>query len=119
MKRFFSSLLCVAAVISLLAGCGNSSHDPYVPTGDALGGVDAPPSVTENVDQTLTLTYYPMNVPVQAGDITWSSDNESVATVVGDAKGCVITNVGTGKAVITVSLFGKTASVTVYGRESW
>ena len=67
----------------------------------------------------LTLTYYPMNVPVLPDDITWSSDNESVATVVGDAKGCVITNVGTGKAVITVSLFGKTASVTVYGRESW
>ena len=67
----------------------------------------------------LTLIYYPMNVPVQAGDITWTSDNESVCTVVGDAKGCVITNHGTGKAVVTVSLFGKTATVTVYGRESW
>ena len=67
----------------------------------------------------LTLIYYPMNVPVQAGDITWSSDNESVCTVVGDTKGCVITNHGTGKAVVTVSLFGKTTTVTVYGRESW
>ena len=38
----------------------------------------------------LTLVYYPMNVPVQAGDIVWSSDNESVCTVVGDQKGCVI-----------------------------
>lgn len=67
----------------------------------------------------LTLTYYPMNAPVQAADIKWSSDNESVATVEGDVKGCVITNTGTGKAVITVSLYGQTASVTVYGRESW
>ena len=60
-----------------------------------------------------------MNVPVQAGDIVWSSDNESVCTVVGDQKGCVIKNVGTGKATVTVELFGKTASVVVYGRESW
>ena len=67
----------------------------------------------------LTLTYYPMNVPVQASDIKWSSDNESVAVVEGDQKGCVIKNVGTGKATITVELFGKTANVVVYGRESW
>ena len=67
----------------------------------------------------LTLSYYPMNVPVAMGDIKWSSDNEEVCTVTGDQKGCVIKNVGVGKAVITVSLYGKSATVTVYGRESW
>ena len=72
LKRCISSLLCIAVVISLLAGCGNSSHDPYVPTGDALGGVDAPPSATENVDQTLTLTYYREKTlnPLQCDDYT-------------------------------------------------
>ena len=67
----------------------------------------------------LTLSYYPMNVPVTMSDIKWRSDNEDVCTVTGDQKGCVIKNVGVGKAVITVELYGKTASVTVYGRESW
>lgn len=67
----------------------------------------------------LTMSYYPMNVPVTANDIKWTSDNEEVATVTGDQKGCVITNKGVGKAVITVELYGKTATVTVYGRESW
>ena len=67
----------------------------------------------------LTLNYYPMNVPVTSGDIKWSSDNEEVCTVEGDQKGCVITNTGVGKATVTVELYGKTATVVVYGRESW
>ena len=67
----------------------------------------------------LTLSYYPMNVPVTMADIKWTSDNEEVCTVTGDQKGCVIKNVGTGKAVITVELYGKSTSVTVYGREKW
>ena len=67
----------------------------------------------------LTLSYYPMNVPVTMSDIKWSSDNEDVCTVTGDQKGCVIKNVGVGKAVITVELYGKSTSVTVYGREKW
>lgn len=76
---------------------------------------------TEAIDREtpLTLSYYPMNIPVTASDIKWSSDNESVAVVEGDQKGCVITNKGVGKAIITVELYGKSASVTVYGRESW
>ena len=67
----------------------------------------------------LTLNYYPMNVPVMASDIKWSSDNPEVAVVEGDQKGCVITNKGVGKAVISVSLYGQTATVTVYGKASW
>ena len=50
-------ILCSVILLSLLASCGGSS-DVYVPTGDGLGGVDAPPSDTEPPDQALTLTYY-------------------------------------------------------------
>ena len=67
----------------------------------------------------LTLNYYPMNVPVMASDIKWSSDNPSVAVVEGDQKGCVITNKGIGKAVISCTLYGQTTTVTVYGKDKW
>jgi len=67
----------------------------------------------------LKLEVYPLNVPMTNSDVVWTSDNENVCTVKGDNTGCVITNTGTGKAVVTVTVFGKSDSVTVYGRESW
>lgn len=56
MKRKISLLICFALIISLMAGCG-SDKDPYEPTGDGLGSVDAPQSAKPQ-DQSLTLTYY-------------------------------------------------------------
>ncbi len=70
-------------------------------------------------ETTLKLTYYPLNIPVAASDIKWTSDNTEVCTVVGDNTGCIITNVGVGKANVTVSLFGQEKTVLVFGRESW
>lgn len=56
MKKL-SCILCFVFLIILLTACGGGD-DVYVPTGDGLGGVDAPPSATEPQDQSLTLTYY-------------------------------------------------------------
>lgn len=50
-------ILCVGLLLCLLSACGGG-NDVYVPTGDGLGGVNAPPSATEPQDQALTLTYY-------------------------------------------------------------
>ena len=50
-------IMCAVLLLCLLTACGDG-NDVYVPTGDGLGGVDAPPSATEPQDQTLTLTYY-------------------------------------------------------------
>ena len=57
MKRIVSIFICLALLCALFAGCG-SDNEVYVPTGDGLGGVEAPPSATEPPDQVLTLTYY-------------------------------------------------------------
>ena len=72
MKRYVSMLLCIVVAVSLFAGCGSSVKDPYEPTGNALGGVDAPPSATETVDQSLTLTYYREKTlnPLKSNDYT-------------------------------------------------
>ena len=50
-------ILCSVILLSLLTACGGGD-EVYVPTGDGLGGVDAPPSDVEQQDQALTLTYY-------------------------------------------------------------
>ena len=55
MKRIVSIFICIALLCALFAGCG-SYNEVYVPTGDGLGGVEAPPSATEPPDQVLTLT---------------------------------------------------------------
>ncbi len=58
MKRIYLGVLLCLLWAVLLSGCGNSK-DPYIATGDGLGDVIAPPSATEPVSQSLTLTYYP------------------------------------------------------------
>ncbi|MCD8116471.1 MAG: Ig-like domain-containing protein [Oscillospiraceae bacterium] len=60
-----------------------------------------------------TCTVYPANVEVE---ITWSSSDESVATV--DEEGNV-TLVGTGSCTITAEAAGQTAECIVRGRSSW
>lgn len=57
MKRTICLCISFILLLTMLTACG-SGDDVYVPTGDGLGGVDAPPSVTEPQDQSLTLTYY-------------------------------------------------------------
>ncbi len=71
MKRLMLILLCAALLLPLLGGCG-SSDEVYVPTGDGLGEVYAPPSATEPPDQSLTLTYYREETlnPLLCGDYT-------------------------------------------------
>ena len=57
MKRIYLMMIALLTVL-LLAGCGNS-QGTYMPTGDGLGDVIAPPSATEPQVQSLSLTYYP------------------------------------------------------------
>ena len=76
MKRILALLLCICLSLSLLAGCGGDSDEPYVPTGDALvmEGQD-PDSVgpqKEEEPQEFSLAYYPdrdMN-PLTSNDFT-------------------------------------------------
>ena len=58
MRRKLSLVICLALIFSLFAACGKEDPGAYEPTGDGLGGVDAPPSETQPEDQSLTLTYY-------------------------------------------------------------
>lgn len=58
MKQTLALLICICTLLGLFAGCSHQDS-PYIPTGDGLGTVDAPPSATEPPDQSLTLTYYP------------------------------------------------------------
>ncbi len=60
-----------------------------------------------------TCTVYPANVEV---DITWSTSDESVATVDEDG---VVTVVGTGSCTITAAAGNQTAECIVRGRSSW
>lgn len=65
-------------------------------------------SLTENQTTTLTVTFNPTNATDQ--DLTWSSSDEDVVTVV-DGK---VTAIGVGKATITVtSANGKKATCKV------
>lgn len=57
MKRTICLCISLILLLTILTACGSGS-EVYVPTGDGLGGVDAPPSDTEPQDQSLTLTYY-------------------------------------------------------------
>jgi len=87
--------------------------------GVALSG--NPPQFTEAVgeDVPLSLSYYPLNVPVTTNDVKWTSADESVCTVKGDNMGCVITGVGTGSTTVSVQLYNQKIDVTVYVRQSW
>ena len=76
MKKKIALLLCLAMVLSILAGCDQPSDEAYVPTGDALvmEGQD-PDSVGPQVEeppQEFSLAYYPnrgMN-PLTCSDFT-------------------------------------------------
>ena len=99
---------CVAVAVLVLAACGQVA----VP-GDASIQVTPESPGTIGVGQTLQLT---ANVTVEAGvddTVTWSSDNESAATV--DNTG-LVSGVGAGSANITATLAADTSvsdSVTV------
>lgn len=85
--------------------------------GNALAGNTFTEAIGEEVP--LSLTYYPLNVPVTSNDVKWTSADESVCTVVGDNMGCVITGVGKGSTTVTVQLYNQKVDVLVYVRESW
>ena len=85
--------------------------------GSALAGNTFTEAIDEEVP--LSLTYYPLNVPVTANDVKWTSADESVCTVVGDNMGCVIKGVGVGSTTVTVQLYNQKVDVLVYVRESW
>lgn len=76
MKKKIALLLCLTLVLGALSGCVDGSHDPHVPTGDALvmEGQD-PDSVgppKEEDPQEFSLAYYPdrsMN-PLTCNDYT-------------------------------------------------
>lgn len=57
MKKILLMIICIIISVCVLSAC-NSQDDPYVPTGNALGEEAMPPSATEPMDQSLTLTYY-------------------------------------------------------------
>lgn len=62
MKKWISLLLICCMLTSLLAGCGSSSGEEYVPTGDAIlmEGEEPEDLSMEDEDlQSLTLCYYP------------------------------------------------------------
>ena len=85
--------------------------------GVALAGNQFTEAIDEEVP--LSLTYYPLNVPVTSNDVKWTSADESIATVKGDNMGCVITGVGTGSTTVTVELYNQKVDIIVYVRESW
>ena len=76
MKKRITLLLCLTLILGLFAGCDTDSHEPHVPTGDALvmEGQD-PDSVgpqKEEEPQEFSLAYYPdrgMN-PLLCNDYT-------------------------------------------------
>ena len=64
MKRIWTLLLCLAMLLSLLAGCNLQADAPYVPTGDGLTWDEdytGPTQAATQPDDTqvLNLTYYP------------------------------------------------------------
>lgn len=67
----------------------------------------------------LKATVYPLNLVDVATEVTYTSSDESVCKVKATETGCEIENVGTGSCQIIADCYGKTAVVTVYGRESW
>lgn len=85
--------------------------------GNALAGNTFTEAIDEEVP--LSLTYYPLNVPVTSNDVKWTSADESVCTVTGDNMGCVIKGVGVGSTTVTVQLYNQKVDVLVYVRESW
>ena len=71
-------------------------------------------------DTKLTLHYKPKDLSVATADVRWVTNDNSVASVRGDTKGCTITCEGEGEATITCMMFGiPVCSVRVYVRESW
>lgn len=87
--------------------------------GQAIAG--NPPQFTEAINEEvpLTLSFYPLNVPVTVNDVKWTSADESVCKVVGDNMGCKVIGVGTGSTTVTVKLFNQEYTITVFVRESW
>ena len=85
--------------------------------GNALAGNTFTEAIGEEVP--LSLTYYPLNVPVTTNDVKWTSMDTNICTVKGDNMGCVITGVGTGSTTVTVELYNQKVDILVYVRESW
>ena len=71
-------------------------------------------------DVKLTLHYTPKALSVTDADVRWVTDDNSVASVRGDTKGCTITCESEGEATVTCMMFGiPVCSVRVHVRESW
>ena len=85
--------------------------------GNQLAGNTFTEAIGEEVP--LSLSYYPLNVPVTTNDVKWTSKDTSIATVKGDNMGCVITGVGVGSTVVTVQLYNQQVDIQVYVRQSW
>ncbi|MCI6646561.1 MAG: Ig-like domain-containing protein [Oscillospiraceae bacterium] len=62
----------------------------------------------------LAASVYPLSPDGETYEITWTSSDESVCTV--DKTGLVTGQGGGGKAVVTATCYGISASVTVYSR---
>lgn len=107
MKKFLSLLFVLQLVISCSSGGSSSGDDGNTGGSDdvSVTGVSLSKSsitITDGVfnssDGTYTLTATVMPDNATNSNITWSSDNESVATV----SGGVITGIAAGEATITV-----------------
>lgn len=110
MKHFLSiSSLVLFALLSLLVSCGKSS-EPEKPSEIAVTSVNITQASAElKVGETvqLTATVQPNNATNKT--ITWTSSNQSVATI----SNGLVTAVGEGKSTITASAGGKNATCTV------
>jgi len=117
MKRLF--LICATCLVAFLflAGCSGWGHDDdnVVPvTGTSLGKTSV--NLLVGTTEQLTATIAPPNASNQ--NVTWSTDNSSVATV---SSSGLVTAVSAGTATITVNTadggFAGTCRVTVFGGE--
>ena len=88
----------------------------YVNNGPAAEGGYVMDPRWNGTGQTLVISavVFPNTVTIGSGDVVWSSSDESVITVTPDSENplyCTLTQVGTGSCTITVSVFGRTATL--------
>ena len=112
MKKLLAFLLCAVLVVGLLAGCSGDkqskteSKDDTTITAVQLSEKDL--KLTVGGTATLEVTVEPSTAP--KSNLTWTSDNDKVATVTDG----IVKGVGAGTAIVTVKTEnGVTASCNV------
>ena len=106
----------IVALLLGIMGCGEPGTGPGPGPTPVATIVLTPPSATLEISQSITFTAEPRDAqgkPVTGRAVTWTSSNQTVATV---AAG-VVTGIAVGQTTISASTDGKvgTASVTVVG----